>query len=58
LSSERGVHVCGPSWTGLRFVKYYRHHHASEPPAHGAAFAVGFLLPFLIMLVIAMAIVR
>jgi hypothetical protein len=31
-------------------VRYYRHHHCHEPPAHAAAFAIGFLLPFVILI--------
>jgi hypothetical protein len=48
ISSHRRVYTsAGPlPGTGIRFVKYYRHHHGSEPPAHAAAFAIGFLLPF------------
>jgi Protein of unknown function (DUF4236) len=41
-SHGRVSHVCGHTGTGLRFVRYYRHHHASEPKAHAAAFAIGF----------------
>jgi hypothetical protein len=59
LSSHRGVYTsAGLPGTGLRFVKYYRHHHASEPPAHAAAFAIGFLLPFVILIFIALAVTR
>jgi hypothetical protein len=56
VSSHRRVYTsAGLPGTGLRFVKYYRHHHASEPPAHAAAFAIGFLLPFVILVGIALA---
>jgi hypothetical protein len=38
ISSHRRVYTsAGLPGTGLRFVKYYRHHHASEPPAHAGA---------------------
>jgi hypothetical protein len=53
VSSHRRVYTsAGLPGTGLRFVKYYRHHHASEPPAHAAAFAIGFLLPFVILIAV------
>jgi hypothetical protein len=59
VSSHRRVYTsAGLPGTGLRFVKYYRHHHASEPPAHAAAFAIGFLLPFVILIFIALAVAR
>jgi hypothetical protein len=59
LSSHRGVYTsAGLPGIGLRFVKYYRHHHGTEPPAHAAAFAVGFLLPFVILIFIAFAVAR
>ena len=33
-SHHRMYTSAGLPGTGLRFVRYYRHHHASEPPAH------------------------
>jgi hypothetical protein len=32
-----------------------KHHHASEPPAHAAAFAIGFLLPFVVLMALVLA---
>jgi hypothetical protein len=59
ISSHRRVYTsAGLPGTGLRFVKYYRHHHGSEPPAHAAAFAIGFLLPFVILIAIALTAAR
>jgi hypothetical protein len=59
ISSHRGVYTSvGLPGTGLRFVRYYKHHHATEPPAHAAAFAIGFLLPFVILIAIALAATR
>jgi len=56
LSSHRGIYTsAGLPGTGLRSVKYHRHHHASESPAHAAAFAVGFLLPFVVLIAIVLA---
>src|SRR5204863_7854222 len=50
-SSHRRVYTsAGLPGTGSRFVKYYRHHHAWEQPAHAAAFVMGFLLPFVILI--------
>jgi hypothetical protein len=38
VSSHRRVYTsAGLPGTGLRFVKYYRHNHATEPPAHAAS---------------------
>jgi Protein of unknown function (DUF4236) len=55
ITSHRGVYTsAGLPGTGLRYVRYYRHHHGAEPPAHAAAFAIGFLLPFVILIAIAL----
>lgn len=59
ITSHRRVYTsAGLPGTGLRFVRYHRHHHASEPPAHAAAFAIGFLLPFVILIFVAVLATR
>jgi hypothetical protein len=59
ISSHRRVYTsAGLAGTGLLFVKCYRRQHGSEPPTHAAAFAIGFLLPFVILIFIALAVTR
>jgi hypothetical protein len=58
LLSHRGVNTsAGLPGTGLHFVKYVTaNHHASEPSAHAAPLGIRFLLPFVILIAMALAV--
>lgn len=40
--------------TGMYYRRYYQHHHAGEPSTFAVGYVVGFALPFLILLYLAL----